>query len=907
MMMCQPVAGTRILKASREPKVKNTRSDVSARSSGMLGMLSGGIVALLVIFNTGLLITGYQSMLVVVAIVGILLSLAMGGCLLLLLRRQAGERQLFLEGESFRKSVLDAVAAEIAVVDRDGRIVAVNEPWCQFARDNSSARTDAACSMLGSNYFEVCNVDPASDSAQDAALARQGILAVLNGRRGEFSMDYPCDSPTEKRWFTLVVRPLGEGASQGLVMTHVDVTRLKEAEAQAKDELVQRQKAETETRKLMQAIEQSPIAMFITDPVGRIEYANPRFLLNTGYEAEELIGKTPAVLKSPQTQDAVHARLWQTIQAGKAWRGVLCNRRKDGSLLWEDTSIAPIFDQNGQITHYAAVKADVTESLRNERELAEYRLRLEDLVELRTAELRDALVAAQAADRAKNEFLANITHELRTPLNSVIGFSNLARPLASNAKQRDYLDKVICSGSSLAATIDDLLDLSKIAAGCMSFELKPFSVRGLVARCNSVISYKVSEKGLQLSQTVDAAVPDVLVGDPLRIEQILLNLLSNAVKFTDQGEVRLEIALLGNETERVHLRVSVEDTGIGMQAHEIANLFKPFAQADASITRRFGGTGLGLAICDKLAKMMDGSIQVNSEPGGGTRFDVDLWVGRSLSVGDLADDTYARGSLPLRYVAGTRVLVVDDQAFNRELVAALLAQVGICVELVGNGEEAINRLQADPTGFDIVLMDIQMPVMDGRTAAREIRSMPTHARLPIIAMTAHTMLHELERSAEAGMNDHIGKPFNRQHFYRTLARWIPREKQAFDVAHAVLVETQDEPGGLPAMEGIDSVESLRLMQGNVQRYTKWLNDFLASGPGMLSEIHVALQAGEAEKASMAAHRLKGRCGFLGMKQAHGLSGELELAINAGNAHEACLASLDTTISRLCEQIKAAMV
>lgn len=803
-------------------------------------------------------------------------------------------------------AVLDAVAAEIVVVSRDGRILAVNEPWCRFARENAHDKSLSQQTMQGWNYFDVCHVAPDSPEAEDAARVREGIQQVLSGRFRSFSMDYPCDSPTERRWFTMEVRPLGLAACDGLVITHVDVTRIKEAEAAARYELAERQKAERESSKLMQAIEQSPIAVFITDIAGRIEYANPRFLANSGYQAAELIGQTPSILRSPETSPATHAELWQTIQAGKTWRGVLCNRRKDGSLVWDDTSISPIFDAAGVITHFVAVKADVTESLMNERELNDYRLRLEELVEQRTVELRDALAAAQVAERAKDEFLANITHELRTPLNAVLGFSSLARPLAQSALQRDYLDKVVSSGSSLAATIDDLLDLSKIAAGCMKFERQPFSIRGLVARCGSVISYKAAEKGLQLTQEVADDVPDNVLGDSLRTEQIMLNLLSNAVKFTESGLVSVKISLLDSSVERICLRLSVADSGIGMDTQELGSLFKPFSQADASITRRFGGTGLGLAICDKLARMMDGKVEVVSKRGVGTRFDVDLWFARGAAGPVATVDGLPGEVMPVRYAPGTRVLVVDDQSFNRDLVEVLLNAVGISPVLLAHGKAALEWLSTHPDGVDLVLMDIQMPVMDGRTATREIRSLERFAGLPIIAMTAHTMHHERERSFEAGMNDHVGKPFNRDTFYRTLARWIAREKQVFAPSAAVPApadKAAQEPA-CPAIEGIDCRESLRLMQGNVARYEKWLTDFLGAGPAMLEEIGEALLAEDTDRAGMAAHRLKGRCGFLGMTRAHGLASTLEVAIEARQPHAAIVADLNRTIGDLCVQIQA---
>jgi len=837
----------------------------------------------------------------------VLLSLLLCLCVVTLVRRLIGQvRQrevALLAGEKFKNQILDAIAAEIAVVDRQGTILAVNAPWQNFAEDNAADRERHGCTMIGTNYFDVCQVDPNSPEAADAQAAQNGMQDVLEGRCAAFSMEYPCDSPTEKRWFTMVAHPLGERACNGLVVTHVDVTRIKEAEASAQQRLHEQRKAEQESRKLLQAIEQSPISMFITDRAGVIEYVNPRFIQTTGYSRSELIGRTPALLSAGTTPKSTYHSLWNNITKGKSWRGVLCNRTKAGEMVWEDTSISPIQDESGEATHFAVVKEDVTERLRIERELAEHQQRLEELVEQRTAELSLALEAAQVADRTKNEFLANITHELRTPLNAVIGFAGLARPLAANASQRDYLDKIVSSGKTLAATIDDLLDLSKIVAGCLKFEAKPFSIRALLARCNSVISYKASEKGLQLHQMIDANVPEILIGDTLRIEQIILNLMSNAVKFTDSGSVSLSIATGATREGKISLELVIRDSGIGMRDDDIRVLFQPFTQADNSITRRFGGTGLGLAICARLARMMDGDIRVSSTLGSGTTFHVQIWVEPGCEL-DTADEHAAQTPAQQIRYRNTRVLIVDDHPFNRELVCAMLTAVGISYRTANHGQEAIDQIISDSEDFDLVLMDIQMPVMDGLTATRELRNMPRFASLPIIAMTAHTMKHERERGAQAGMNDHVGKPFNNQAFYQTLARWTPRAKQFVEPPAQAPETTPELLPNMPHIPGVNSTESIQLMQGDTKRYQRWLREFLTFGPNTLVEINTAMRTGDREAASMATHRLKGRSGFLGMYETHRLSSELELAIDGGNEYGELVGQLEHKVGELCEDIEA---
>ncbi len=663
-------------------------------------------------------------------------------------------------------------------------------------------------------------------------------------------------------------------------------------------DISERRRAEQETHKLLQAVEQSPVSILITNRNGVIEYVNPSFTRVSGYTPAEALGRSPDILKSNETPRETYEELWRTILAGKIWHGILHNRCKSGDFVWEQISISPIFSEAGEITHFVAVNEDVTARKRIEQELEEHQTRLEDLVLQRTAELNDALAAARLADQSKDEFLANITHELRTPLSAVIGFSSLARPFASDARQREYLDKVNSAGKTLAGIIDDLLDLSKIVAGRMDFEKRSFSLRQVVARSRSVISYKAQEKGLQLVEQISDEIPDVLLGDSLRVEQILLNLLSNAVKFTETGRVELRVGLLSRDAERVCLNIEVEDTGIGLSDEGIALLFKPFSQADASMTRKFGGTGLGLAICKRLAELMDGGISVTSNEGSGSIFRVRL----CFALGEASDLPAAENgheSAQVRY-RDARVLVVDDQPFNRDVVEGLLAAVGITPHLAENGEQALDAVALGAETFDLILMDIQMPIMDGLTATRVIRKLEGFAELPIIAMTAHTMAHEREKSLHAGMNDHIGKPFDEAGFYRVLAKWIPRGKQSLATAAA---PRPPSANGLPALAGVDTRAGLALLLGDEARYRHWLGDFVTETPAAMKQIRQALAAGTQDAASMAAHTLKGRMGLLGMKALHAIAASLETAIDGGAPASELLLDLERGVAAMCSEIQ----
>lgn len=691
-------------------------------------------------------------------------------------------------------------------------------------------------------------------------------------------------------WLTISAVKNAHGLVTHYVGTYTDIT--------------ERVRQEQEANKLLKAVEQSQVSILITNRKGVIEYVNPSFTRISGYTREDAIGRTPAMLKSDQTPTDTHRELWRTILGGAAWHGILRNRRKNGELIWEQTSIAPIIDDAGAITHFVAVKEDVTERKRIEAELEEHQAHLEYLVFQRTEELSHALDAAKAADKSKDEFLANITHELRTPLSAVIGFSNLARPFCSDARQRDYLDKVNLAGKTLAGIIDDLLDLSKIAAGRMEFEATPFSLRQLVARSSSVISYQAREKHLELVERIAADVPDVLVGDALRLEQILLNLLANAVKFTAQGRVELRIGLQAHDERerRVCLRIEVEDTGIGLREEEIARLFKPFSQADASMTRRYGGTGLGLAICKRLAELMDGDIAVSSRPGRGSTFVVKLWL-KTGTPADLPAMAETRPDLPRPHYEGVCVLVVDDQPFNRDVVEGLLEAVGIAAYVAGDGREALDLLSLGSEVFDLVLMDIQMPIMDGLTATRVIRKLDGFEALPIIAMTAHTMTREREQALAAGMSDHIGKPFDEAGFYHVLAKWIPRHKQR---ARTSAPSVPTPANALPPLRGVDTRAGLSLLLGDEARYRHWLRDFVKEAPTAMSQLRQALSTGATEAASMAAHALKGRMGLLGMKELAAIAAALETAIDQAAPTRDLLPRLERGVAAMCAEIQGAL-
>ncbi|CAN5348781.1 hypothetical protein BH10PSE4_BH10PSE4_42990 [soil metagenome] len=379
--------------------------------------------------------------------------------------------------------------------------------------------------------------------------------------------------------------------------------------------------------------------------------------------------------------------------------------------------------------------------------------------------LAEAQARAEAAVRAQEEFLANMSHELRTPLTSVIGFAGLLRATPLNAEQTRQLDRIDAAGQALMSTLNDVLDLSKLEAGGVELDLRAFALRDLLDQALGIIEAQASAKGLTLSKRIDANLPAFVVGDPERLRQILLNLLGNAVKFTSDGEVTLAARRVEPDARGVaRIEFSVSDTGIGLAPDVVDQVFDRFTQADASVTRRFGGTGLGLSITKRLAEVMGGEVGVHSALGVGARF----WCVLPLPIA--AAPEVSPISLTAALPGGARVLLADDNEANRELVSAILSSVGHQVDLATNGVEAVAA--AARGGYDLVLMDVQMPLQDGVSATRAIRALAgPAARVPIIALSANVLAGQIETYREAGMDDHVGKPIAVGELLEKVTRW----------------------------------------------------------------------------------------------------------------------------------------
>ncbi len=648
----------------------------------------------------------------------------------------------------YARSLIEASHDPLVTISTDGKIMDMNEAMVEVS-DMSRVKLKGTDFK---NYF--------SDKEKAKAVYEEVF------EKG-FVIDYPLtmvDGKLTDVLFNGSIYKDAKGIVQGAVVVARDVMEQKKAE----NDLIQSLK---EVSDYKYALDASSIVE-VTDDKGIIKYVNENFCAITQYTSEELIGQTHRIINSAYHSSEFMKELWQKISSGQIWRDEVKNKKKDGTFYWVLTTIVPFLDSAGKPYQYVAIRTDITEQKKIEQDLIEAKLKAES-----------ASVIAEDATKAKQQFLSNMSHEIRTPMNAIIGFTKVVLKTELTPKQKEYISAIKMSGDALIVLINDILDLAKVDAGKMTFEKNPFKLALSVDAMLHLFETKILEKNLILVKDYDERIPKVLMGDQIRLHQIILNLVGNAVKFTEYGSITVGVKLLGEDEKKVTVEFSVSDTGIGIKEEKLQTIFENFQQATAITSRLYGGSGLGLAIVKQLVDLQGGNIAVKSKMGAGSTFSFILNFDKSdtdeileAEIMELDED-----------VKDIKILVVEDMPLNQLLMKTLLDDFGFESDITANGKLAIEKLATKT--YDIILMDLQMPEMNGFEATEYIRNTLKSA-IPIIALTADVTTVDVAKCKNAGMNDYIAKPIDERLLYSKIVSLA--KKPVIIVSKELLIEAIEE-------------------------------------------------------------------------------------------------------------------
>jgi len=751
---------------------------------------------------------------------------------------------------------LDCLPQHIAILDGAGRIVHVNKAWRSFAEMNGGD-TETYC--VGRLYADACAGSEKSDQLQ-----QPDILAIIEGRSPGLSFDYPCHSPTEQRWFKVDITPLS-GGEPGAVVAHTNITArmlVDQTLIQAREAAEQALHSLEESGHFIQVITDNiPVLISYWDRELRCRFSNHSY--------QEWYGRSSEEMKGISIHDLVNEEKYRRDE--RYILGGLRGQRQE----FERSLTKP----TGEVCH---TLVQYIPDIREDGSVMGFFSTIFDVTGIKQAEMR-----AEAANRAKSAFLANMSHEIRTPMNGIIGMSYMALTEDLPPKQRSYVEAIRQSAQRLLNILNEILDFSKIEAGCLTVEDVGFDLGQLVTDMVTVVAEKLAAKSLSISVDLDPSIPRRLRGDPLRIGQIFLNFLDNAVKFTEQGGLSVRVSLISTEEEELILRIDVQDTGIGLTPQQQQQVFEAFQQAEASTSRQYGGTGLGLAITKQLAGLMGGEVGVTSAPGAGSTF----WFTVRVRPDHGEDESGLPHHLTLPghpgpedlrgILQGCRVLLVEDDPINQRVGRGLLETVGVVVDTAEDGSVAIERVQQ--TSYELVLMDVLMPQMDGITATRRIRALPGCDHLPIVAMTANAIKgHDAECQA-AGMNDFLTKPIDPPSLYRMLCRWATGLGDLSELGVPEEEIAREAEIVLAPIDGLELRAALRQVGGMRSLLIGSLRSFTTHHGGFAAQVRAAQAAGETETATRLIHTFKGVVGTLAMPSLYRLAIELEAMMKNGES------------------------
>jgi signal transduction histidine kinase/DNA-binding NarL/FixJ family response regulator len=666
----------------------------------------------------------------------------------------------------------------------------------------------------------------------------------------------------------------------GIVMDITERKRAEEALEKAHAEAI------SEKNRLEAVMEALPVGVAITDARGGNIRSNSTFdqLWGGTFPPARSIGDyAPFQAWWVDTGQPVLPDEWasaQAVQRGVAVLGQLMEIQGfDGTRRFVVNSGAPVLDADGKIVGSVVAIQDITERIKLEKAL------------------QCAKEAAEAANVAKSRFLANMSHDLRTPMNAILGMIDVALPKAIDPTIKDCLQTAKGSADLLLTLLNDLLDSARIESGKFELESASFSLRRMLDQITRVLSVRASERGLSFFCRLPEAIPDAVVGDQIRLRQVLLNLVGNAIKFTERGEVAISVEqfpISDAESEICNLRFAVRDTGIGIPSSVQERLFKPFAQADASMTRRFGGTGLGLSISKSLVEMMGGTIWGESEQGKGSTF---YFTVRLPLAKGLPSDSEARITVPTIARAQLRILLAEDNPANQKLATYILRTRGHVLEIAGDGQQAIDL--SEQNRYDVILMDVEMPRMNGLEAAAVIRKRENSgSRVPIIAMTAHAMKGDRERCLAAGMDGYLSKPVNAQEMIGLV------ESLAAGAA-AIVPPSLKEPTNPSAASAFDPVLALNRCLNKRDLLQEMIAFFFQDADTLLPQLRAALQNGDLTEVGRLGHRLKGTLSHIAADSASEAAERVEgFLLHAGEHAEAEEAV--HALVRECEVLRAVL-
>lgn len=814
---------------------------------------------------------------IIIGLLGILIILIIAGYLIII-RNHRKVTQAVTKSENYLREVFDSAADAIITTDSKGVIISFNDSAStlfgyRYNEVKGKKISDFVPDSVKASFVDYLKKTQNKKHAEELRLGREFKGKKKDGSILDLRIAVSSIKHINKSIFIFSCQDISEikqaalelkSGQEELEKSNLELERSRKAALSIMHDTDRQKKlteealtnlkiSSAELHKLKRAIEQSPTTVVITDKDGVIEYVNPHFSTVTGFSYDEAIGQTPRIVKSDKTPIELYKVLWETIKAGEIWQGELVNRKKNGEYFTEKMSISPIKNEQGEITHYVAVREDITQlkQAENKLKLIQYGIdnakdsicfvdtdtgtildtnivayeslgfKKEEIIGrkfwyfdinflpenwpdfvdrlksgnkvtyesmLCTAddslipieisasyfefegvnyivaftsditehkkneeELKEAKELAESATLAKSQFLATMSHEIRTPMNAIIGLTNLALKTDLSPKQLDYLGKVDRSALSLLGIINDILDFSKIEAGKLNIEHVPFDLEHVFENVANLNAAKAQDKGLEFSIHVSKDVPFYLVGDPLRIGQIITNYCSNAIKFTKKGDVFVNVELGERLPDgKLLIKFSVKDTGIGLSKEQQNKLFQEFSQADSSTTRKFGGTGLGLAISKRLAEMMGGTTWLESKEGEGSIF----YFSGVFEVQAKKKRAEFKGPEELKSI---KVLACDDNASARAVIKETIETFGFNIELVDSGKKCLEELKSN--SYELLIVDWLMPEMDGLEVVKRMKKESALAKIPILMISAFGNENVAQQAKEIGVNHFITKPY----------------------------------------------------------------------------------------------------------------------------------------------------